>query len=450
MWKEKEHENFVSVSRVFFPLVSVAYMLHYFFYDLPNGLEPAEHWLRFRAFMVVATLGTGLFYWSRWSDKSLYKIPALVCCWIVCQSQAYVALWHGMESWVFCYLLIVMSVLTLRLSALKSTLFALGAALTQAPILVEAGTPITSIFTGTLVSVVVCVVARIPYATDVRTFLLQNENIATQKRLIELNMEFADRLRSFIPRKIAERLDEAVQKERMSIIEASIEVMSPRKRTVTCLFSDIRGYTRESKDLDEFVSRGVLPEVKACSNAVEDFGGIPRKVGDLIFAYFDEPEIAQNVVSALCAAIQISRSNMDINTTLEGVQIRRYVLISTGDAIVGNLGGLDSSIEITALGPPVNFLSRLDEATKNYNLSSQIHPGDILVCAETHRVLRGLSDQLEWTRIDFGSAEVKIRDFQDVHSIYAIRPSDRNYDVIMNLSVGRAEAIAGGEPDVVA
>jgi class 3 adenylate cyclase len=218
-----------------------------------------------------------------------------------------------------------------------------------------------------------------------------------------------------------------MEDERMSVIEASIEVLTPKKRKVSCIFSDIRGFTQGSKDLEAFIKESVIPEVKACSDAIEDFGGIPRKIGDLIFAYFDEESVERNIVASAAAAMAISRLNQDMNETANMVRIKRYVLLSYGEALVGNLGGLDSSIEITALGSPVNFLSRLDEATKNRALADKLSPGDLVLSQEFSKMLASLVPDVTQSEIDLQKIGVSIRDFDDVRYVYSVSPSDLFY-----------------------
>ncbi|MEM9621984.1 MAG: hypothetical protein AAF993_10070, partial [Pseudomonadota bacterium] len=121
--------------------------------------------------------------------------------------------------------------------------------------------------------------------------------------------------------------------------------------------------------------------------------------------------------------------------TASDVNISRYILIDCGDAIVGNLGGQDSSVEITALGSPVNFLARLDEVTKHPALKDKIHSGDLLL-SETAMdmicsVIKGTGVELDYRRIDLSQLGVTVRDFPDAHSIYSMRSTDKNYESLV-------------------
>ena len=236
----------------------------------------------------------------------------------------------------------------------------------------------------------------------------------------------------FQERLIANRVDASMQIEKRGVIDAYVEVLHPVKKRVTCLFSDIRGFTRNSEDLSAFIAESVFPELKACSNAVEEYHGIPRKVGDLIFAYFDDDDETTNNLRAINAAFEISRINRDFNRTSSSRQIKRYILISNGEAIVGNIGGFDSSIEITALGPPVNYLSRLDEATKVDRLSVRLLPGDILVSSE-YFSRNGMLRNLDFEILDLTDVGIVIRDFPLEKTVVRIPYSEENYAIVQGL-----------------
>jgi class 3 adenylate cyclase len=122
-----------------------------------------------------------------------------------------------------------------------------------------------------------------------------------------------------------------------------------------------------------------------------------------------------------------------MNATSATVKIRRYILISSGEAMVGNFGGLDSSIEITALGSPVNFLSRVDELTKAPEIKSRIQHGDLILCAPTVNLLRELGAPLEFEELNLKDIGLTLRDFPETHLLYRLAPSDENYELLLEL-----------------
>jgi class 3 adenylate cyclase len=427
MWEEKEQEVFIRLCRYFFIAAGFGYVGHYFLYDKAMGLEPIEQWFQYRTAAAAISFSAFLFYLSPLAASAYSKLPATIALWVFCYTQAMITTWWDGTPWLFSFVFVIGAMMILRLSPLNSLLISIAIMATQTPYLVESGVPISSIVSTAFVVLVIVLILRSSHVADVRNFVLNQENISAQKKIIELNIEFSDRLRAFIPRVIAERLEDHVEENRSTIIQAAVEVLEARRAHVACLFSDIRGYTVASKDLDSFVDKSVLPEIKACSNTIEHFSGIPRKIGDLIFAYFDDTDLTVNVVRCLLAGLEIAKINRDLNESINQSEIRRYILISSGEAIVGNLGGLDSSIEITALGPPVNLLSRIDELTKNPRLSGRLRPGDILVCSSTISILHSKKIFLDFDEIDISSLQLQIRDFPEVTTLFRLKNSPDNH-----------------------
>ena len=124
-----------------------------------------------------------------------------------------------------------------------------------------------------------------------------------------------------------------------------------------------------------------------------------------------------------------------MNRTLSTVEINRYILISTGPAVVGNLGGSESAVEITALGSPVNFLSRLDDSTKLPNLAAELEPGDIIVCERTANILEGLGLKTPLRRLQLACLGIEIRDFPETKNIFIAKPNDGLSNELLQLSV---------------
>lgn len=433
IWDRNQQDSFLTIARVFFPFVGIAYILHYFFFDKPMGLEPLSQWLAFRVSIAVGCLACLGFYFSPWARTRYFKLPALLMCSTLCITQALVAVWYGLEAWVFCFIFVLASVLMLRTTVVLSLAFAIVIIAIQTPILLAADVAVSNIVSGTFATIAIIPAIRSSYITEVRHFLLNQRHTEAQEKINELSSEFSNRLRSFIPRVIATRLENLIQDRQMTVLEASIEALKARRKNVACLFSDIRGFTQNSKQLEQFVGDSVIPEVKQCSDAVEAYSGIPRKIGDLIFAYFDDDSVSSNLVRAILCGMEISRANEAMNATGTQMNIHRYILISTGEAIVGNFGGLDSSVEITALGSPVNFLSRIDDLTKEPKIVELISPGDLLLCEASVELLRQLGSPVSVHEIDIHGLGLEVRDFPETSRIFSMKATDSHFDELLNL-----------------
>lgn len=431
-WVERERKGFVNLMRLALPWLAIGWFAHYFLYDLPMGLQPIEDWFQLRLIGTVVCITSFVFYLSKYANSlAIYRIPAIFSFALVIFLQSIAVKWHGEQTWIFLFLFTLAFSVILRMSSLSSAIFCtfcIGVSLKN---MYEGGISTSNIVSGGLVTIGISMVVRTSYLLDIRNYILNRQHQETQEQLLSLSNEFSSRLRSFIPAVIARRIDEAIEKKGMSVLEASVDVLQAKKKHVACLFSDIRGFTQGSKELEKFIGNSVLPEVKACTDAIEKRDGIPRKIGDLIFAYFDDDSPQLNLIRAMLAGIEIARLNTDMNATAVNVRINRYILISTGEAIVGNLGGYDSSVEISALGSPVNFLSRVDDVTKIEAIARKINPGDLLLSKPAMDMIDSLlaetDIQLDYQEIDLKALDVQIRDFPETEYLYCIPSNERNY-----------------------
>lgn len=426
IWKDKEKADFLATAKFFFPFVGVLYAAHYWFFDLAMELEPARHWLVFRISMVGIALIAFLYYASPLSRLRYYRIPAMLASGVFCYFQARVTVWYPDAPWIYCFVFVVISALALRTSVFKSTSFAGAVIALQWPSLMEAGLEIPPAISGSAVSLLAIITIRGSYAADIKYFLLNQQNVDAQRRNIELNIEFTDRLKSFIPAEIANRLEYQLRDRNTSVLEAIYGVLKPRRCEIACLFSDIRGFTEGSKNLDSFIRDSVLPNVKSCTDALEGYGGIPRKIGDLIFAYFDHRSVHLNLLRAILSGLEVAQINEGQNQGQNHSDIERYILISVGEAIVGNIGGFDSSVEITALGSPVNYLSRVDELTKHPLVREQLHSSDIILCGRSIELLEELKLYPTISTLDLQEMNLEIRNFPETTRIHTMRPSAAN------------------------
>ena len=422
-WRENQRELYAKVMKISLPLIGVAYIFHYFFFDRPEGLQPLEGWFQFRMGAAALMLLVCAYYFSPLVRWSWYKLPGILAVGFVGFSQAHVTLNYPPAPWIYPFVFVISSVLILRLDAFKSLVFTIASTTLIVPVLVDAGVQFETLISAAIVCCIIAVMVRSSFAFEVNNFLLQKRNEYQQELNLQLQEEFSHRIRSFIPNVISTRIENHVDNENVSVTEASISVLKPSAKQVACLFSDIRGFTQGSKDLERFVHESVIPEVKAVSAQIESNEGIPRKIGDLIFAYYDDDRLEINVARAVLSGIQLSMKNKAINATVSTVEIKRYILISAGEAVVGNLGGIDSSVEITALGSPVNFLSRLDDATKLPELANLLSPGDLVMSQQAADILgEVIATDLE--QVDLEHLNISVRDFPETNHIYILRPSN--------------------------
>ncbi|MBY3255042.1 adenylate/guanylate cyclase domain-containing protein [Rhizobium laguerreae] len=177
------------------------------------------------------------------------------------------------------------------------------------------------------------------------------------------------------------------------------------RRTLSVLFSDVRGFTTIAETLKDdpeqltgLINRLLTP----LSDVVMDHGGtIDKYMGDCIMAFWnaplDDPEHALHAVKA-SLAMQAAISNLNRELEREAAArggkphvLKMGVGINTGECIVGNMGST-RRFDYSCLGDSVNLASRLEGASKNYGVA-------LLLGEETARLVAGTYTVVELDRI---------------------------------------------------
>jgi adenylate cyclase len=143
------------------------------------------------------------------------------------------------------------------------------------------------------------------------------------------------------------------------------------RRVITLLFTDIRGFTSMSENLDpESLVKLLHDFLNPMSNTIINQGGtIDKYMGDAIMALFGAPLEQTDHASKAC------RAALEMRTTLEALNqqweeegrppLRIGVGVNSGPVAVGNMGS-DRLFDYTAIGDNVNLASRLEGLNKYY------------------------------------------------------------------------------------
>ena len=143
-------------------------------------------------------------------------------------------------------------------------------------------------------------------------------------------------------------------------------------RPLTVMFSDMRGFTPLSEILKPQRMLAVLNTLFGAlgEEIVTRYGTIDKFVGDAIMAFWNAPIDVPNHPHRACDAALAMRSRLRaLNAEdafairAEGRQIAIGIGISTGDALVGNMG-LESRFDYSCIGDTVNTASRVESGTK--------------------------------------------------------------------------------------
>jgi adenylate cyclase len=162
------------------------------------------------------------------------------------------------------------------------------------------------------------------------------------------------------------------------------------RRTMSVLFSDIRGFTTMSEQgapeaivaqLNEYFSR-MVPIVFAHKGTVDKF------VGDMIMALFGAPlDDADHADHAVQTALAMSAGLAKLNREWRAhgrPPLDIGIGINTGEMVAGNLGSSDI-MSYTVIGDEVNLGARLESLNKQYGTR-------IIISEATRTALRGQYD----------------------------------------------------------
>ncbi|MEK0179983.1 MAG: GAF domain-containing protein [Oscillatoriales cyanobacterium] len=152
-----------------------------------------------------------------------------------------------------------------------------------------------------------------------------------------------------------------------AVIEAKGEIsLSPTKRNITVLFSDIRDFTTKCEELP--AEKIVLYLNEYFTQMVEVIfskqGTVNKFVGDMIVAMFGAPsEVAERERKAIETAIDMQRRIEEISIPWIRDNFLTGIGISAGEVVVGNIGS-PQHMDYTAIGDEVNIASRLQSIAK--------------------------------------------------------------------------------------
>lgn len=143
------------------------------------------------------------------------------------------------------------------------------------------------------------------------------------------------------------------------------------RREVTVLFSDIRGFSRLSEQLDPqrlalLVNQYLTPMTDA---VLDEQGFLDRYIGDAIMALFGAPKTREDhAVLAVRTAFHMLERLERLNRQWAAepwAPVRIGIGMNSGEVSLGNFGS-ERRIEYTAIGDTVNLASRLEGLNKAY------------------------------------------------------------------------------------
>lgn len=174
-------------------------------------------------------------------------------------------------------------------------------------------------------------------------------------------------------------------------------VLGGELREITALFSDIEGFTGIAEQMQPQELISLLNEyLTHMSSEIGARAGVLDKfVGDAIVAFWGAPiDEVFHAQQAVYCALGMQQTLRALRTEWSGRNLpvlKMRIGISTGKAIVGNIGSVDR-LDYTMIGDTVNLAARLEGANKYYGSEILVsehtyaHIKDVFLCRELDRV----------------------------------------------------------------
>lgn len=199
------------------------------------------------------------------------------------------------------------------------------------------------------------------------------ENVQLYERMVE-----SEKKRANLGRFLSPSIVDEIMKED-SVLE-----LGGRKRVVTTLFCDVRGFTPIAERISPTELVDMLNEHFTAMTSIifSQEGTLDKYIGDEIMAVFGSPlSTGEDALRAVNAAIAIQRKNAELNERRTQQGRPRFDLgigVATGEAVAGCIGSPDR-MEFTVVGDKVNTARRL---------CSLAEPGQVIVSEDTYSAVR--------------------------------------------------------------
>ncbi|AFZ60420.1 GAF domain-containing protein [Anabaena cylindrica FACHB-243] len=206
------------------------------------------------------------------------------------------------------------------------------------------------------------------------------------------------------------------------------------RKEVTILFSDIRGYTTLTENMEAEEVVGMLNEYfESMVEAVfRHKGTLDKYIGDAIMAVFGSPlPLKEHARMAVQTSLEMRSRLEELNESRQAVNKTRIKIgigINSDTVISGNIGS-SKRMEFTAIGDGVNLGSRLESVSKQYGC-------DIIVSDNTYRICEKdiWARELDYIRVKGRNEPVAIYELLGLRSDLI---SDTKLELIEHYHQGR-------------
>ena len=210
-------------------------------------------------------------------------------------------------------------------------------------------------------------------------------------------------------------------------------------RTLTILFSDIRGFTSIAEKLTPQELMTQLNEyLEEMSEAVMQHQGLVDKyIGDAVMAFWGAPlQNERHAILACESVLTMMESLRKLNQKWESEGRPPFAIgvgVSTGDVVVGNMGS-KRRFNYSIIGDEVNFAARIEGLTKQYGVGCIIGQG-------TYEAIKHVP-QFVTRELDDVMVKGKLKP-RRIYELITEEITDAKRQALEQFALGRQKYIAG-------
>jgi adenylate cyclase len=192
-------------------------------------------------------------------------------------------------------------------------------------------------------------------------------------------------------RRFRDSIARYLSRDVMAKVLADAPILRGEHRSVSILFSDLRGFTTLSEQLEpERIAAHLNEYFDAMTTAIFAHRGMINDfVGDAVMAVFGAPvDDADHAWNAVQSALAMNHALDALNRRWEAAGLPRLQMgigIHTGAVFAGNVGGRER-IKYTVIGDPVNVASRVEGLNKELGTTMLITEETLAAVGDRVRV----------------------------------------------------------------